>query len=283
MKRISKLPLHGWIGLLLIAVFWPLNWTLPGARTHWAFFPLWLGYCLFVDGLVYWRRGSSLATRSWPKYMGLFLVSAPAWWLFELLNLRVQNWVYDGRQLFTNLEYGILATFSFSTVIPAVFGTAELTASFAWLPQKKNGPVIRPTRKTTLGFFIAGWAMLACLLIWPRYCFPLLWLSLYCIMEPVNVWLGNHNLGQATRYGNWKPILALWLGVLVTAFFWEMWNFYSYPKWIYTIPFVDFWHVFEMPLLGYGGYLPFALELHALYHFIVGLLGEKDGTYLRLS
>ncbi len=283
MKWFSKLPLHGWIGLLLIAVFWPLNWTLPGARTQWAFFPLWLGYCLFVDGLVYWRRGSSLATRSWPKYLGLFLVSAPAWWLFELLNMRVQNWVYDGRQLFTNVEYGILATFSFSTVLPAVFGTAELIASFDWLPAGENGPVIRPTRKTTLGFFIAGWAMLACLLIWPHYCFPLLWLSLYCIMEPVNVWLGNRNLAQATWCGNWRPILALWLGVLVTAFFWEMWNFYSYPKWIYTVPFVDFWHVFEMPLLGYGGYLPFALELHALYHFIVGLLGEKDSAYLRLN
>ena len=278
MKWVSKLPRHGWIGLLLIAVFWTLNWTLPGARTHWAFFPLWLGYCLFVDGLVYWRRGSSLATRSWRKYLELFLVSAPAWWLFELLNLRVQNWVYDGRQLFTNLEYGLLATLSFSTVIPAVFGTAELIAGFDWLPAEKNGPVIRPTRKTTLGFFIAGWAMLACLLIWPRYGFPLLWLSIYCIMEPVNVWLGNRNLAEATRRGNWRPILALWLGVLVTAFFWEMWNFYSYPKWIYTVPFVDFWHIFEMPLLGYGGYLPFALELHALYHFIVGLGGEKDSS-----
>lgn len=283
MKFFNKFPLHGWIGLLLIAIFWPLNWTLPGARTQWAFFPLWLGYCLFVDGLVYCRRGSSLATRNWRKYLGLFLVSAPAWWLFELLNLRVQNWVYDGRQLFTNWEYGLLATVSFSTVMPAVFGTAELIASFDWFPSENNGPVIRLNRNTTLSFFLAGWAMLACLLIWPRYCFPLLWLSLYFIMEPVNVWLGNRNLVEATRRGNWRPILALWLGVLVTAFFWEMWNFYSYPKWIYTVPFVDFWHIFEMPLLGYGGYLPFALELHALVHFILGFWGEKQSTYLRLT
>jgi hypothetical protein len=27
-----------------------------------------------------------------------------------------------------------------------------------------------------------------------------------------------------------------------------------------------------MPLLGYGGYLPFSLELFALYHLVVGLL-----------
>jgi hypothetical protein len=38
-----------------------------------------------------------------------------------------------------------------------------------------------------------------------------------------------------------------------------------------------------MPLLGYGGYLPFALELFAMYHLIVGLLGEKDSRYVRLA
>ena len=31
-------------------------------------------------------------------------------------------------------------------------------------------------------------------------------------------------------------------------------------------------HVFEMPLLGYIGYIPFSWELFALYHLIVGSL-----------
>ncbi|HJO32576.1 MAG TPA: hypothetical protein QGI62_00395, partial [Anaerolineales bacterium] len=31
-------PTHGWLGLGLIAVFWPLNWALTGLRTHWGFF-----------------------------------------------------------------------------------------------------------------------------------------------------------------------------------------------------------------------------------------------------
>jgi hypothetical protein len=47
----TKFPAHGWLGLALVVLFWILNWTLPGARTHWGFFPLWLGYCLSVDGL----------------------------------------------------------------------------------------------------------------------------------------------------------------------------------------------------------------------------------------
>jgi len=39
-----------------------------------------------------------------------------------------------------------------------------------------------------------------------------------------------------------------------------MWNFYSLPKWKYDVPFVNRFHIFEMPLLGYAGYLPFGLE-----------------------
>ena len=30
---------HGWLGVLLIVVFWPLNWSLPGMRTAYLFFP----------------------------------------------------------------------------------------------------------------------------------------------------------------------------------------------------------------------------------------------------
>jgi hypothetical protein len=47
-----------------------------------------------------------------------------------------------------------------------------------------------------------------------------------------------------------------------------MWNMYSYPKWIYHTPGVEFWKVFEMPLLGFGGYIPFAFELYGLKHLL---------------
>jgi hypothetical protein len=283
-EKDTKFPSQGWAGLILIAIFWPLNWFLQGPRTHWGFFGLWLGYCLLVDGLVYKRTGTSLLRRSWQKYVGLFLMSAPVWWLFEVLNWRLANWYYHGRDLFTNFEYAILASIAFSTVIPAVFGTAELMASYGWMQKFKVGLAIRPTRKTTLVFFFAGWGMLALMLVWPGSFFPFIWLSLYFIMEPINIWLGNRNLAQRTQYRDWRPVAALWAGVLVTAFFWEFWNYYSYPKWIYTVPaFVDFGHIFEMPLLGYGGYLPFALELYAIYHLVVGLWGNKDSDYLQIG
>ena len=45
-------PVHGWVGLALVAVSWSLNWSLDGLRTHWAFFLLWLGYCLLFGFLL---------------------------------------------------------------------------------------------------------------------------------------------------------------------------------------------------------------------------------------
>ena len=76
---------------------------------------------------------------------------------------------------------------------------------------------------------------------------------------------------QASR-GDWRTIVALALASLVCGFFWEMWNIRALPKWYYTIPFFDFAKIFEMPLLGYGGYIPFAWELFSLYQLVCGVL-----------
>lgn len=282
-SRRTGLPVHGWIGGFFVVIFWYLNWTLTGPRTHWGFFGLWLGYCLLVDALVYTRKGHSLLTRNTKAYLAMFLVSVAGWWLFELFNWRTQNWTYIGKELFTNWEYGLLASLSFSTVMPAVIGTAELIGTSTWLQNVKPGPKIKPTNQTLLAFFVTGWVMLGLLMLWPGYFFPFVWLSVFFLLAPINVWLGNRSLTYPVSKGDWRPVIALWLGGLTCGFFWEMWNFYAYPKWIYHVPFVDFARVFEMPLLGYGGYLPFALELFALYHLIVSLAGKKkDWDYVQI-
>jgi hypothetical protein len=280
---ITHVPRQLWIGLALIAITWPLNWLLPGLRTHFLFFFLWLGYALAVDGLVWLRKRTSLLMRSWRAYVGMFLISAPAWWLFELINWRTQNWEYIGKNHFSALTYGILATVSFSTVIPAVFGTAELIGTLGWIKRLGRGPIIRPTRAVTGAFFVAGWLMLGLLVAWPRYFFPFVWLSVYFILEPINVWLGYRSLADGTARGDWRPVVALWLGTLVCGFFWEMWNFYGYPRWVYAVPFVDFLHIFEMPILGYGGYLPFGMELFALFQLVTGMMRLEKRNYVQLD
>jgi hypothetical protein len=62
-----------------------------------------------------------------------------------------------------------------------------------------------------------------------------------------------------------------------------MWNYFSYPKWVYDTPMVNFLHVFEMPLLGYIGYIPFSLELFAIYNFITGFSRKNDFEYIQIA
>jgi hypothetical protein len=261
-------PAHGWLGVVLIAVCWPLNWTLPGVRTAYLFFPLWLGYIFAVDALVWRRTGNSLWSRSRKNFVLLFVVSAPVWWSFELINLRTGNWEYLGEGLLSPLQFNLLSTISFSTVIPAVFETAELMGSFGWMGCFISGPRIPAKRGTFAGLFAIGLAMFSAMLVWPKIFYPFTWTALVFILEPINHWIGRPYFLKELRHGDWRTVGALCLGALVCGLFWEMWNYYSFPKWIYQIPGLAFLRIFEMPLLGYGGYIPFALELYALKNFL---------------
>ena len=266
--RGAGLALHGWVGVFLIGLAWPLNWGLPGLRTHLLFFPLWLGYALVVDALVLRRSGTSILSRSPRNFALLFACSAPAWWLFEAFNERTHNWQYLGGDRFSGLTYFLLTTLSFSTVMPAVFGTAELVRSAGWMRRLSGGPRVAPTRGLLLAMLGTGLAMVALSMALPGYFYPFLWGSAFFLAEPINAWRERPSLLGYLGRGDWRPVAALGLGALVCGFFWEMWNFWSYPKWAYHTPGVEFLHVFEMPLLGFLGYPPFGLELFALLHLI---------------
>ena len=268
-SALLRIP-HLCVGLILIGVFWPLNWLLPDEtrRTSFLFFPLWLGYALTMDGIVLARSGTSVLSRSRRDFVWLFFTSAPAWWLFEWINKRTRNWEYLGGEFLSGFEYFLLATISFSTVMPAVFETAELVRTFRWTERFANGPRLVPTRGVVASLFLAGLVMFTLTLLWPNQFYPLVWGAVFLILEPLNVILGRRNLFEFLSRGDWRPVVSLSLGALLCGFFWEMWNYYSYPKWIYHTPGAQFLHVFEMPLLGYLGYLPFAWELYAIRNLL---------------
>jgi hypothetical protein len=257
-------PIHGWIGILLLAVCWPLNWTLPGTRTAYLFFPLWLGYILIMDGLVLRRTGSSIWKRSRRDFALLFAASSPVWWLFEAFNWRTRNWEYLGSDQFSQFEYYLLCTLCFSTVMPAVFETAEWVRSFPWMNRLASSKPPRTPGRRDFVFIGGGMVMVVLIFAWPRFFYPFVWLSMFFILDPLNRRLGRDSLIARTEQGDWRGVVALALGALICGFFWEMWNYWSWPKWVYHTPGAQFLHVFEMPVLGYGGYLPFALELYAL-------------------
>src|SRR5260370_24875601 len=185
-RKIRFWPVHGWVGLVSVAVCWLLNWMLPGVRTAYLFFPLWLGYVLVVDALVWTRTGSSIWSRSRKDFVLLFCFSAPVWWWFELFNLRTANWEYLGRDLFTPLQYYLLCTIAFSIVVPAVFETAALIQTFRWMKPFRSGPRVPATPPVFVTLFVVGLAMLISVMAWPKIFYPFTWTSLVLIFEPVH-------------------------------------------------------------------------------------------------
>jgi hypothetical protein len=258
-------PWWGWYGLVLVTISWIMAWTrFPWFKTfqpH-TFTPLWISYVLIVNALTYRRKGQCLLASQPIPFLLLFCISAVFWWLFEFLNRFVQNWYYVGVD-FGSWEYVIYATLPFSTVLPAVTSTRELILTFDW-PKKRFRRFLvfrfpKPKILASLSLFLAS-AGLFYLGTYPDVLFPLVWIAPLFIFIAFQAFLRERHIFTNLTYGDWSLIVASALAALICGLFWEMWNYYSLAKWKYAIPFVDCCKIFEMPLLGYAGYLPFGLE-----------------------
>jgi hypothetical protein len=258
-------------GLVAVAAFWWLNWQSHriGPVTIWAFFPLWLGYILTVDGLTAARHGTSLFARDRRRFGALFLYSVPVWWLFEYLNRFLGNWEYLGATL-PRFQYMAFASLSFSTVIPAVFVSAELLSRELPAGLGRARAVELGPRSLALCAVI-GAVLFGLITVRPDIFYPAAWLCVILMVDPIVTLAGWPSLARSIGSGNWRLPVSLALGALLCGFFWEMWNVHSWPKWVYHIPYLGFGKIFEMPVLGYGGYLPFGLEVYALYRLFSGI------------
>jgi len=268
------------VGAVIIAITWPVAWSGWEPWSTYTFFPLWLGYILVVDGLVWARSGTSPMTRSVGRFLGLFALSAPGWWLFEAANERLQNWYYLTSEPIPRWEYAVRATIAFSTVVPAIFVTAELFRTLPFL--RRTVPFVRfaPGRTGLYALIAAGIVMTAAWIVFPDVAFPFVWIGAFFILDPVNRLIGARSLAADVARNNWSNVFALFAAGLTCGFFWEMWNSRSMPKWIYEVPYIDSPKLFEMPLLGYGGYFPFALEIFALSQFITWLWLRRPDRYV---
>ena len=265
-SRWSILPWWGWIGIGWTCSWWVLAWTrfswMTSLQEH-TFTPLWLGYIVIVNALTFARTGHCLLLHR-PKYfLSLFPLSAAFWWFFEYLNRFVQNWYYVGVTELSAMEYVLRATVSFSTVLPAVISTAELLTSVPFLSMTLER--MRPIRLHDGRFLSCALLVLSCgslltIGIWPNYLFPLVWVAPLLVIVTLQALNGRPTIVAPLIHGDWRGIWLPAFAALICGLFWELWNFRSLAHWEYALPFVYQLRLFEMPLLGYAGYLPFGLE-----------------------
>jgi hypothetical protein len=98
----------------------------------------------------------------------------------------------------------------------------------------------------------------------------LLWVSPILIILSLQALAGRTTVLAPLRRGDWRPLVVPAWAALICGFFWELWNYHSLARWTYTVPFVQRFHLFEMPLVGYGGYLPFGIECLVAGSMLVG-------------
>lgn len=259
-------PWWGWAAVAWTGAAWVLAWTRFSWMTPfqgWTFTPLWIGYILVVNAWTCRRGGRSVMIEQPAAFLALFPISAAFWWLFEYLNRFVENWHYGGAGELSAADYFIQASIPFSTVLPAVISTVHLLATVpqVWCGLDRGpAPAIRHASGWAgVALLIAGTGLLA-LGIWPDLLFPLVWMAPLFVIVSIQTLTGQPTIFAPLRQGDWRRLWTAAMASLVCGLFWELWNWRSLAHWSYAIPFVDRFHLFAMPLLGYAGYVPFGLE-----------------------
>jgi hypothetical protein len=276
----ASVPAWGWPGLAIIL----LAELLLFLHVRWVevfFTPIvWTGYLLFADSLVYSLKGSSLMANSLRSFLGLACWSVPLWLVFEAYNLRLRNWTYVGLPQ-NPLLCGLGYTWSFATIWPAIFETADLVSALGLSRDKRGGGyAYRPT--THLTALVLGLACLTLPLLAPRrvggYLFGAVWVGFILLLDPINYSWGGRSLLRDLEQGDSSRLTAFLCSGLVCGILWEFWNYWAGAKWLYVFPVWQNWKVFEMPVPGYLGFPPFAVECLAMYEFLHVLRGRVYGA-----
>jgi hypothetical protein len=275
LRERRRFPWWGWAGLAWTALAWTLAWNRWEWVGEWQFHtftPLWLGYIAVMNALTVSRTGTSVMRRYPGYFLLLFPLSAAFWWAFEYLNRFVQNWHYLGGREFTSGEYLLLATIPFSTVLPAVISTADWLSTY---PRVTAG-LERAWTTRIAQSKQAGWTILLGAAggligigLWPDYLFPLVWVAPLLLIVGLQLGMGDETVFSPATRGDWRLLWVATMASLICGLFWELWNSHSLAHWEYTIPFTHRFQLFEMPLLGYAGYLPFGLECLVVVHLFI--------------
>ena len=107
-------------GLAVVAFGW--GTSLAGVepfRGYW-FDLVWTGFILAADAVVWGRAGHSLLHGGGWRLLGMFALSAPFWWFFEIANWRLENWKYVGTEVYGGQVHLLLKTVSFVFVLRSV-------------------------------------------------------------------------------------------------------------------------------------------------------------------
>jgi hypothetical protein len=267
--------------ILAIVIWFIAIWgRLLGAEPFvtWLYFFAWWPLVLFLDGLLGRLTGKSLLwQRPW-DFLRMIFFSVTVWLVFEVFNLWLLNWRYAGVEPRIWLRWPGYAL-AFATVLPGVLLAAQALAALGVGASLKGRE--RRLESWQPVFLLLGVACLVLPFLAPRYAFALIWGSCFFLFDPLLDLLTGDSLTRRWLAGERQQHLCLLLAGLACGIWWEMWNYPSAAKWVYTLPVLNFGKIFEMPVLGFLGFLPFALECWVMNEFLKLVNSKLAGTPFR--
>jgi hypothetical protein len=274
---------HGWLGLGVIAAAEALLFR--GHPVAGWFTPIvWTGYVLAMDALVARLTGESLLLDRRAEALGVALASVGCWWLFEWYNaprfwrggadLAGLWWQYhelEPNPFLRRVGYD----WAFATIFPALFLTARALAVTVCA-----GVRVRPLRLPAwaLPLSVGAGAVAATLplVVVSPWLVPLVWVAYVLLLEPINHRRGAPSWLAGLERGDASHVTALLASGGVCGVLWEFWNYWAATRWTYTVPYLGDVKIFEMPVLGYLGFPPFALQGYAMYNFLRSLIRDHS-------
>ena len=277
-KKEKILRFNLYVGFFVLAVSIILLILQFSFMKTWFYCFAWWSFILVVDSLNFRLRKTSPLSESTYTFFYVAFISVFVWLVFELFNLRLKNWHYHDLPSAV-FERWLGYFIAFASVIPALL---EISHFIEGLLNRKKLALFRlkvPPRFLKLSILI-GILFALLNLSWPNLFFPLVWLCFIFLLEPLNFWLKNPTLISDLAKKDWTRIWSWILAGLVAGFFWEFWNFFADSHWEYTLPYLNFGRVFQMPVFGYTGFMPFALEIFAFYQLFIWARKRLEGRVL---
>jgi len=274
---------HGYAGLAIIIVAEVLLFSGNKFVGSWFTPIVWTGYILFVDALIFRIKGRSLLVSDRVELLIIIFISIAGWWLFEFYNAprfwqsELELWWH-----YHNLEPNLFLRrfgydWAFATIFTGLFLTAQLfaTSLFSQLQQLR---AVRFRRRTLHGMVLIGviGVVLPIIIISPWFA-PVIWLSFILLLDPINFLRQQPSIIGDLQIGDYRRLVSLLVSGLICGLLWEFWNYWAISRWTYTVPYLGNIKLFEMPLLGYLGFPPFAVECWVMYIFFRSLLTKKSG------
>jgi len=262
----KSFPLHGIFGILLLVLSEILHLRKIDPFYSWFYCFAWWSYILAVDAIIYRLKGNSLILSRTKEFFLMIPWSAFIWLIFEAANLSLENWYYINLPHST-VERWLGYAVAYGTVLPGIFETMELLETIGAFKKSRTRKMVIP-QGGHQAFILLGVLCLVSSVVVPKYFFPLIWVGFIFLLEPFNYRFGGRSLIKDLEEENPRKIYLLLVAGLVCGLLWEFWNFWSFSKWIYTVPFFEEMKGFEMPVLGFLGFPPFAIQAYVIYNFI---------------